>query len=100
MSLLKKTIRSTEKVLEKFAKYEEVKKQKRNRLVQKGIDFFMDTLGVSLLDINVEDESDEQIDILLRVVRAHVAAANELAGNYSIPEDDEIITMFEGFELP
>ena len=44
MSLLKKTIRSTEKVLEKFAKYEEVKKQKRNRLVQKGIDFFMDTL--------------------------------------------------------
>ena len=32
------------KVLEKFAKYEEVKTRKRNKLIQKGIDFFMDTL--------------------------------------------------------
>ena len=44
MALLKKTMRSTEKVLEKFAKYEEVKTRKRNKLIQKGIDFFMDTL--------------------------------------------------------
>merc|ERR1712062_366056 len=44
MPLLKKTIKSTKMILEKFARYEEKKTEKRKKLVQKGIDFVMETL--------------------------------------------------------
>lgn len=64
------------------------------------INHYLDTLQVSLLDLDRTDESDEQIEVLVKVVRAHVACANEFAGNAHIPDEDEVIAMFEGFELP
>ena len=44
MDLLKETIRSTKKILEKFARNEKVIKDKRIKLIKKGIRFVMDTL--------------------------------------------------------
>ena len=57
MDLLKKTIRSTEKILEKFARNEKVIKDKRIKLIKKGIRFVMATLErTNAIERNPEKE--------------------------------------------